>query len=549
MPNRRIALALPLPPGFSLESTENISKSANNLTELKQIEPKKKVEQRKKHQTLWLCLFFPDFPLEVVTDSVSGQQVIQPQAVVSEQGRGVFIHTVCDVAREYGVTKNMPLNAAYALCPELKIFHRDREKESATMSLIADWAQTFTSHVSIISTNKILLEVKGSLRFFSGLESMLSMIENSFPSTWSHRYQMAVSPTPLASQLLCEMSDKIIIEDEKSLRPVVGDMPIDSLLKDNVLLLKKIEKIKKTGVKTVQDLWRLPRDGLARRFGVELLKSLDQLTGVASDLRVLHQISPKFERSIELPMETSSSKIIIWTVNRLFENLETFLRKGDTAVVQLNIHLKHLHQSTELVLRLRQMARSAAHMSALFSEKMERTTLSAKVVSVSLMVDEILPFIASDQSLFVDGNFSDKQHKTDPEWENTLEQLQNRLGPNSVKYLHVRDEAHPGWAWCYQSVLSVVRQPGTAMRPLWLLNTATPLPLCETSDLYKKIPDYHGPLSFLQGPERIESGWWRGDEQSIMRDYYIALSQNVGYLWIYRDLKQSGRWYLHGFFG
>jgi protein ImuB len=143
----------------------------------------------------------------------------------------------------------------------------------------------------------------------------------------------------------------------------------------------------------------------------------------------------------------------------------------------------------------------------------------------------------------------------DSDWENTLEQLQNRLGKNAIRYLNVQDEINPEWAWSYQSTLSILQRDGTAMRPLWLLNVPKPL------KLYKNKPAYGGPLIFLQGPERIQSGWWRGDEQSIRRDYYIVASCKAGYLWIYRDLKrnakhalvdethQNNQWYLHGFFG
>ncbi|MDH5259404.1 MAG: DNA polymerase Y family protein, partial [Gammaproteobacteria bacterium] len=433
--------------------------------------------------------------------------------------------------------------------------------------LIAEWAQEFTSHVSIVSVDKILMEIRGSLDFFSGLSLMLEKLESSFSKKFEHDYHLAVSPSPLASELLseslpdllCESGSesrrRIIIENDIELRPVVGNMSLDLFLMDNVSLLKKIRK---TGVKTVQDLWRLPRDGLARRFGVQLLKKLDRLTTTTADPRLIHQLPLRYEEEIELPMETSSSKIIIWAAKRLFEKLERFLRESDTGIVNLHIHLKHqgsdkknsipgsasnsTPNSTKITLRLRQMSRSASHMLALFSEKMERTYLPSGVIDVFLSVDEILPFVVFDQHLFsVDGKL-DAKNKSDPDWENTLEQLQNRLGKNSVCYLRVMDEINPDLAWCYQPDLSVMHHSGTAVRPLWLLNSPIPL------KFKKNMPDYRGPLKFLLGPERIQTGWWRGEEKNITRDYYIALSANDGYLWVFRDLKQRNQWYLHGFF-
>jgi len=535
MKNPTAALPLPLPSGFSLD----LSNAANNTKEFDNV-----FVPREKQPQLWLSLYFPQIILEVVTETEDNENV--PQAVIVEQAGGVFIHSVCDLARQQGVTDNMSMNAAYALCPELKIFRRNEKKEAERMSEIADWALSFTSQVSIVSVDKLLLEIKGSLRLFSGLSSLLEKLEQQLSKKYNHRYSLAVTPTPLASQLLSEIYERIILDDEeKKLHTIIGNIPLESVLWNNKKLL---QKIKKTGVKDVQDFWRLPRDGLARRFGPELLKTLDQLIGDAPDPRSHHSLALHYEKETVLPMETTSSKIINWHANVLFEGLEIFLCQRDTGVVHLSIHLKHQQCSTELVLRLRQMTRSAAHMCSLFIEKMERTRLPSAVYEISISVNEILPFISVNQSLFnglhqVDEKMQHDSQFYDPGWSNTLEQLQNRLGKNAVKYLQVKDEIHPDWAWCYQLDLSLVQQAGTAMRPLWLLAASRPL------NVFQNRPQYLGALFVVQGPERIQSGWWQGESRSIARDYYIALSHKAGYLWIYRDLKKNGCWYLHGFFG
>jgi len=57
-----------------------------------------------------------------------------------------------------------------------------------------------------------------------------------------------------------------------------------------------------------------------------------------------------------------------------------------------------------------------------------------------------------------------------------------------------------------------------------------------------------GPLALLAGPERIESGWWDGDD--IARDYFVARTPKASVVWIYRErgALQGGQWYLHGLF-
>ena len=70
------------------------------------------------------------------------------------------------------------------------------------------------------------------------------------------------------------------------------------------------------------------------------------------------------------------------------------------------------------------------------------------------------------------------------------------------------------------------RQPGP--RPLWLLEP-------------RKLEE--GQFELLAGPERIESGWWDGDEAG--RDYFVARFKNASLAWIYREI---GEWFLHGLF-
>jgi len=78
---------------------------------------------------------------------------------------------------------------------------------------------------------------------------------------------------------------------------------------------------------------------------------------------------------------------------------------------------------------------------------------------------------------------------------------------------------------------------------------AEPLPI----DARNGVPVHEGRLTLLEGPERLETGWW--DEHGIARDYYTAVNPGGIRLWIFRDRlrrqhadDRSG-WYLHGIFG
>jgi protein ImuB len=48
------------------------------------------------------------------------------------------------------------------------------------------------------------------------------------------------------------------------------------------------------------------------------------------------------------------------------------------------------------------------------------------------------------------------------------------------------------------------------------------------------------------GPERLETGWWRG--QSAWRDYYRVETTEGHRYWLFRR-RRDGKWFLHGIFG
>ena len=47
------------------------------------------------------------------------------------------------------------------------------------------------------------------------------------------------------------------------------------------------------------------------------------------------------------------------------------------------------------------------------------------------------------------------------------------------------------------------------------------------------------------GPERIETGWWRG--RAVGRDYFRVETAAGGHFWLFRRLR-DGKWFLHGLF-
>jgi protein ImuB len=86
----------------------------------------------------------------------------------------------------------------------------------------------------------------------------------------------------------------------------------------------------------------------------------------------------------------------------------------------------------------------------------------------------------------------------------------------------------------------VGRGPINATRPTWLLHRPQRL-ITENGH-----PLFQGRLELQAGPERIEAGWWDGEE--VCRDYYVATNPRGESYWIFREHRDSQAWYVHGVF-
>ena len=130
-----------------------------------------------------------------------------------------------------------------------------------------------------------------------------------------------------------------------------------------------------------------------------------------------------------------------------------------------------------------------------------------------------------------------------------MERLRARLGPEAVHGLTIVPDHRPERATQATDWPAAARPASTLPRPLGLL--PTPLAIAEKNG----APGHEGRLRLLTRAERIESGWWdggeRGDEGGseglgdVSRDYFVALSEQGEWLWIFRD-RQG--WWLHGCF-
>jgi protein ImuB len=456
-------------------------------------------------------------------------------------------------ARALGLHPGMKRATALALAPELLALERNEVAEADALAQLAGWALQFTPSVSLQPPDSLLLEVAPSLRLFGGRERLLTRLREGLVQLGFHA-TTGIAPTATAAWLLARWQDGLCIDDESLLAARLAELPLIHMPSTR----RHREALAGLGVSRFADLARLPRPGLARRYGPALLEELDRALGHLPEPRRWFEAPPHFQARLELLARVEQAEALLFACRRMLLQLCGWLSARHAATRQarfLALHEagRHAHEATPIELSLAEPSRDPERLLGVLRERLGRIRLPAPVQALSLECTTVVAHAGTNGQLFA---------APASETENLgrlLERLQARLGREQVQRLTLAADHRPEAA-CRTEPMEAptghratvpATLPATAPhpptepplpgmpRPLWLLER--PLALDERDNR----PWWQGPLTLLAGPERIESGWWDG--HLVQRDYFIAESDSAGWLWIYR--ARSGGWFLQGRFG
>ncbi len=425
----------------------------------------------------------------------------------------------------------LPTAAASALARELVVHSRNPAEETECLLGLAGWAAQYTPSVALELPDGLALEISGSLRLFRGLERIAAGLREGC-ARMGFTVRVAAAPTARGASWLVHAGSEVLIADLAALEGALAELPVRVMSGERDTL----EALAAIGATRIGDALALPRAGLARRFGRKLLDDLDRALGRAPDPRSFFTPPAEFRARLELPAEATQTEALLVAARRLFVQLEGFLAARAGGVQRLALRLCHREaQFTAVPIGLVAPARDAAHFMLLARERLGRLVLPAAVRAIALEAGDVVPLAGEALALFDDGAAAPG------DWPQLVERLRARLGDAAVHGLAVAAEHRPERASRACAAGADVPLPGhLALRPFWLL--PAPQPLAEID----AAPHRGGPLRLLAGPERIESGWWDGGD--VARDYFVAETADRALVWVYRERRPPGGWFLHGLF-
>jgi len=437
------------------------------------------------------------------------------------------------------------------------------------ITAMAWWALQFTPKVARVD-DVLLLELAASERLWRGRASLLRHIHKSDKPVAHVKY--AQGPTSLIAMARLQTikletwrtwrngQQLLAVDQFCPQRMRVDDLPLETL----AAARPHLDTLEKIGCTCWGQLRALPRGGVARRFGANVLESLDRAYGQGPDSYPWIQLPDRFEATLELGAQVEAAPALLFGARRLFNQLHLWLQARHQGVLAVELSWtmdarRNAASRGELVLRSAEASAGTAHLQRLLGEQLARVSLPAPALYLHLRSLETENLSGKTNSLL---NF---EHAAGDSLQQMLERLSARLGARQVLQVQPCAEHRPEQMQTWQAIsefkrplaeLSSERRTGESINfkedtlyPTWLL--ATPLRLAARDHR----PHYCGPLVLLAGPQRLEANGW-GDAGCALRDYFLARSEQGGLLWIYRERltgKAAGfgddsNWYLHGLF-
>ncbi|CAB3647426.1 Protein ImuB [Achromobacter pestifer] len=461
--------------------------------------------------------------------------------VILERGQ---VRACSPLAEQAGVRVGLRASGVNVLCPTAALIEYDphaqaRARDDAALALLQ-----YTPEVALADADTVLLDVTASLSLFRGIRALCRRVGATVQGLGLSA-RLSVAPTAGGAWLLATASGA---RRRRTLKFFTLAKRLDALPCISMpAAARHLDWLTGIGCDTLAGLRRLPRAALQRRTHTQLLRELDAAYGEAPELHAWVVAPPVFAGRIELQERIEHAQGVLFIGRRLVELLCGWLVAHHQAATRIVLSIEHERgrhacAPTDLDIRLAEPSWTPARMMPLLTERLGRLSLPQPAIAVVLQAADLQTMAPAPTDLFPEpgASASDRAH--------VLALLVARLGRENVLQASPVADHRPEVAnrWVpIDETAAPARYAQGATRPCWLLQT--PIALI-TRD---HRPFYGAPLRIVQGPERIEDGWWIGLAGGglTVRDYFVGEGPDGARYWLFRERGTASGWFLHGLFG
>jgi len=504
-----------------------------------------------------------------------------PLVLARATGASQVVECVCPRAEALGIRVGLTVGQACAIAPQLQVRPHGPQRDRAVLRRLARWVWRFSPQVEPVEPQALLVDITGCQRLFGGEEALARQAVTGLARLGFHARAAVADTVGAAWALAVAGPEPLCVLPPGETTAGLAPLPPYALRIDP----RVAERLDAVGVRTLGDLFMLPRSSLPARFGSELVRRLQQALGEVPETiaSFIPAQTPAAARRFESPV--SDAATIRHVACELLADVFAQVLAQDHALRRLECVLCYEDVPPRVLsVGLAQASRRREHVQRLLLQRLEAVDLGMGVTALRLLARHTTRYRGGQGELFEPRTPGD-----DEELASLIDRIANRLGYEQVLRPQLVDDHQPEMACRYVSVAQVGLETGKSAsspasgekmpspaefglptidapsagaaastlpgqpvrppRPTQLLDRPMPIRVIAL------VPD--GPPTWLSwrgrdyvilhaaGPERLETAWWRGAD--LRRDYFRVTAESGEQFWIFHDAVQR-RWYLHGVF-
>lgn len=538
--------------------------------------------------SLWFPRMAAERLLRVRRDALPG-----PFAIVGLRNQAQVLISLNPAAEAAGLRLGQPFRDATAICGQLVTAAEHAPADQAFLAALRRWAGKFSPWVAEEPPDALVIDLTGCAHLFGGEDGLLAQvaedcadlgltvraaIADTRGAAWALARYSGVAAQPdrtgdaIRQEAHATRSRAVarratgqggaltnplgVIAPPGTMRQALAPLPLAALR----LPSKVVEGFGHLGLRRVEDIMGLPRAALARRFGADTLRRLDQAIGLDPEPVSPARAPLHFAVRISFPEPIGLASDVAAGIDRLLPALCARLKAKGRGLRRLRFEAQRVDGTAEVAeIGLVRASDDVARIRPLLLMKLDGMDAGFGFDRLRLeaLDTEVIHAVQHRGHLDAAADVAARA-RSDTALEDLIAKLGTRLGQESVVRLHPADSHIPEKTF---SVLTAAwSEPAKeewpeprAPRPLIIFR---PEPLTAHEDRTPpqrfrwRRRDFS--LRVAVGPERLLPEWWLDDPawRTGPRDYWRVETETGNRLWLFfaHGGEISGGWFCQGVF-
>jgi len=405
-----------------------------------------------------------------------------PFATVADAAGRRLLAAVNPAATAAGLAPGMPLADALSFLPRLATALAKPAEDAAALRRLAEWCGRYSPWTAPDGADGVRIEITGSAHLWGGERALAADLAARLDRR-GVASRIVIADTLGAAWAMArfaEASASVVILASGQLRAALASLPVEALRLDPITA----QGLRRVGLKRAGDLYAMPRDALARRFGETVARLLDQaLDEMPEPLSPLGEVPSRRVRLSFAEPITEPADLMLAT-ERLTADLVPRLAREGTGARRLDLGFYRVDGRVERIrIGTAHPSRDPRHLAALFRERLDTVDPGLGIEDMILAAHAVEPLPAEQIGLpgHTAGNETGGIAPL-------LDRLGNRLGLDALSRLEARESHIPERASLRVQPHLTLPIPTDQVRGLKAHDAMGPLPLPPKGGEGPKLP-------------------------------------------------------------